>query len=44
MAAVSKLNYTVISSGYAAVNGRELKHESAGAAMLAELYREYIGD
>lgn len=44
MAAVSKLNYTVISSGYAAVNGRELKHESAGAAMLAELYREHIGD
>lgn len=44
MAAVSKLNYTVISSGYAAVNGRELKHESAGAAMLVELYREYIGD
>lgn len=44
MAAVSKLNYTVISSGYAAVNGRELRHESTGAAMLAELYRTYIGD
>ena len=44
MAAVDRLNYTVISSGYAAVNGHELKHESTGAAMLAELYRTYIGD
>ena len=40
----TKLNYTLITDTSVQVNGRTLGHESAGAAMLNELYRAHVAD
>ena len=39
-----ELDFVVLNQGYACVNGRLLKHEAKGNALLSELYRGYIGD
>lgn len=38
------LDFVVLNQGYVSVNGRELKHEAAGNALLTELYRSHIAD
>ncbi len=37
-------DYVILESDRAVVNGRVLEHETAGSAMLAELYRAHIAD
>lgn len=40
----TKLKYSVITDQIALLNGNRLEHESAGNAMLTELYRANVGD